>query len=952
MLAFLRGNFRAMTGRIKPMNALQSSTRFAPRAAFLFVILATFSARAAWLEPALVRDINTNNKGSAPWNIVSFGSNVLFQARVSSFASATWITDGTVAGTEERPFLELSHGAVEWNGLLFFGRYQGATGTELWTSDGTFNGTHMVREIESGFQNGLAYILGATSNWVFFVGFDEAHGPELWRSDGTSNGTVMVKDIYPGPSGGFSWFSFFPPVEVINDRLWFYALHPTEGRMLWVSDGTESNTVPIDYPGRVPTSYEATVLGGLSNRTFFVGTTTNEGVELWVTEGTPESTRLLKDINPGANYSYPRAGAALSNVFLFVADEGYSPDSRGRELWRTDGTDEGTVMVKDIMPGNAGGAWLTDSLFSFGGFVYFRAADTNGPGLWRSDGTEGGTTLLQLLPANDFIFRASEFVAAGDHFYFLVNQRLWKSDGTTKGTTQVSDAEVLYGLSRVGDAVVFVGLDPRFGYEMWRSDGTSNGTGMLLDLNEEAADSLPGLFVEANGHVFFGASQKEYEGNTGLWKTDLNGSNAQLVAPLRVLSLAPWSNGVASLVVATNGFDLELWTSDGTTTEFVKRLDDGFAYQPTPLLNVNGILFTQPYSFDRALWRSDGTADGTHVVWTGSWERNVSELVSFADKAYFGEDDFAGGAQLWKSDGTISGTEIVLTLTNATQLTHLTAVGQQLFFLATVPGGLALYKTDGTEASTVSLAFLTNASPYDFHLSLIAGGDVLYFTYVDQNNGSGLWRSDGTTAGTYMVKLFTSAYGSSFSALTYMSYTGGKLYFQAYHPFQHELWRSDGTSNGTVKIASVSGGNVVEVNGLGFFQSDELYVTDGTSGGTRPLTEVQASNTFTFYYATLPIFAASNGRIFFPMKDTAHGIELWSLLVPAAPRVQDIHRVGDTSTLTITGASGLTNIFEFSTDFTQWSAFATNRVPESGALSVQHTNGAGRVFYRSRQLLP
>src|SRR5262245_14321839 len=66
---------------------------------------------------------------------------------------------------------------------------------------------------------------------------------------------------------------------------------------------------------------------------------------------------LVRDIHPGPGGSFPgsvntRFGAArflvdLNGTLLFRADDGVT----GTELWRTDGTEAGTVLVKDIVPG-------------------------------------------------------------------------------------------------------------------------------------------------------------------------------------------------------------------------------------------------------------------------------------------------------------------------------------------------------------------------------------------------------------------------------------------------------------------------------------------------------------------------------------------------------------------------------------------------------------------------
>ena len=71
------------------------------------------------------------------------------------------------------------------------------------------------------------------------------------------------------------------------------------------------------------------------------------GSELWKSDGTEAGTVLVKDIFPGSGSSFP-GGIRVGSDLFFSADDGV----HGLELWRSDGTEDGTVMVKDITPGS------------------------------------------------------------------------------------------------------------------------------------------------------------------------------------------------------------------------------------------------------------------------------------------------------------------------------------------------------------------------------------------------------------------------------------------------------------------------------------------------------------------------------------------------------------------------------------------------------------------------
>lgn len=130
------------------------------------------------------------------------------------------------------------------------------------------------------------------------------------------------------------------------------------------------------------------------NRVFFSATAPGVGEELWMSDGTEAGTVLVKDVQAGAASSFPTAMIDSNGLVFFEADDGVA----GREVWRSDGTAAGTMMVKDIGPGAA--SYRTSSIplnFTSGnGMVFFLADDgVHGRELWRSDGTSTGTILTK-----------------------------------------------------------------------------------------------------------------------------------------------------------------------------------------------------------------------------------------------------------------------------------------------------------------------------------------------------------------------------------------------------------------------------------------------------------------------------------------------------------------------------------------------------------------------------
>ena len=133
---------------------------------------------------------------------------------------------------------------------MFFTADDGQHGVELWATDGTRNGTAILRDIADGQQSAFPSDLTASGGRLYFSADDGETGAELWVSDGTETGTQPVADIVGGPEGSFPAF-----LTDVDGTLFFSARDGEHGRELWKSDGTTAGTVLVKDVATVNDSY-------------------------------------------------------------------------------------------------------------------------------------------------------------------------------------------------------------------------------------------------------------------------------------------------------------------------------------------------------------------------------------------------------------------------------------------------------------------------------------------------------------------------------------------------------------------------------------------------------------------------------------------------------------------------------------------------------------------------
>jgi ELWxxDGT repeat protein len=325
---------------------------------------------------------------------------------------------------------------------------------------------------------------------------------------------------------------------------------PALGGSIWRTDGTAAGTRRIG--GGLFAS--PTVFGGVllyAAELSFTPAGDSE-LELFHTDGTARGTGLLADVNSfqsdngyhhgcyGAS-SDPGPGVALGNRAVFAADDGW----HGRELFVTNGTRRGTVLVRDINPGripeSPASACISDSRRDQGvpsspeSFVAYRSgalftADDGRTGreLWWTDGTAEGTRRVRDLKPGPQGSSPHDLVPFGGKIYFFAatggGEALWRTDGTGAGTVRVADLRLAGApswasrLTAVGNQLFFTVFNEATGSELWVTAGDTASTHLVADLHSGPTGSAPQALTDVQGVLVFAAD----DGTTGLepWRSD------------------------------------------------------------------------------------------------------------------------------------------------------------------------------------------------------------------------------------------------------------------------------------------------------------------------------------------------------------------------------------------------------------------------------------------------
>lgn len=695
-------------------------------------------------------------------------------------------------------------------------------------------------------------------------------------------------------------------LEELGDRLWayqmidssYYFLMGDAHRRIYqkINVYTGEYSVLMDVPGNVSTAPGDFTRAG--NTVFFTHPIRFANAQLWGVPLDGDTPRLIREFPSNA---YPKLHITFQDELIIGVNN---------EIWKSDGTFEGTIAIANPDPANSPGNFGNFGFLVLGDYFYFTAyAPEYGYEIWQSDGTSQGTEVYQ-----DYNPGAANGVLnikqLRDELYFIPidtipGVQIYKDDLEMDSSVLFFDQAFIPEEGYVEDffevagAFYIVMRDFYSSYTLWQTDGTQGGTQKLKDkVRYKQFSDDPGLVKEIGGVLYFVASGEGL--GRELWKTDGTPEGTSLVKDIYT---GRDGSGIDQMIVLSDrlffsaqnaDFGKELWSSDGTTanTTLVKDLnsnESGDSY-PHSFFEFDSTLFfaAAVNCLGAELFRTNGTASTTRLVkdiLPGRGGSAPRGFFVFKDQLFFTAEDGAGERPFWKSDGTADSTSPAFYSdindpTNNT-ISPPSPLGDQLIIRSFLRDtGLAILSSDGTQEGTEIIKAINGFQVTGSGIGFvpIIPDSLLLFEAMDEELDNVLWRTDGTREGTHMIKAFPGSNGLShfvshnglaFFKVSYLNASNGSAFW----------WRTDGTANGTFQIGPAFGDAkelVANSSGVYFTQSIAgttiLFKTDGLPQNTIQIPfDEEGSHLQSIW--RLQIF---NDKIYFYGDDGVHGLEPWT----------------------------------------------------------------------------
>ncbi len=366
-------------------------------------------------------------------------------------------------------------------------------------------------------------------------------------------------------------------LETLNRIKVIYSTHCTPNNLFYFGSkditnvGLYSNNVLIktmwkttNFPDEI-TNYGDTII--FSNYDEY------KGKELWMSDGTTQGTKLLLDLNDGEYDSNPHSFYIYDKYLFFIAN---SPRGESNNLWLYNFESKESKLVSK----------------------YFREGNEN-----------DDSQRMRVINGNKLVFIGIKDVRDNNQCIWVYNIINATADRMIDFDFEQRDEIKMEGINNY---VFFAAKDEQLGNELWVTDGTILGTRVLMDINPGYLPSYPNDFsVQNNNKVYFYAD----DGSHGreIWCVD----STLIPYLIADLEYGPESLNTETISLFSTDDGIAISCDGGTLYLYNGKKLNGICFGKVYLGRFQDIIECESvlYFHDgQSLWSSTGNRESTSVI--------------------------------------------------------------------------------------------------------------------------------------------------------------------------------------------------------------------------------------------------------------------------------------------------------------------------------------------------